>query len=180
MESKNGDLRLRIFPDPVLYRRAVEVPRVDQEVRDRIGRMFEIMYQHGGIGLAGPQVGWAARVFVVNISGERDQAEAEMVFVNPRLVSTRGSDTGEEGCLSLPEIRADVTRPEQVQVAATDFRGEPFELSAFDILGRCIQHEYDHLDGILFIARLSITARLGLRRALKELERKFNDAKQAG
>ncbi len=172
-------LNLRIYPDPVLFRRA-ENQEIDESFPPRIRRMFQVMYDHAGIGLAGPQVGWSARIFVVNLSGDPDRPQDELVFVNPRIVSRQGSTTQEEGCLSLPEIRADVTRPDVVQITAQNLRGEIFELSAFDMLARCIQHEYDHLDGILFITLLSLTTRLGLRRDLKELERKFKDAKRAG
>ena len=174
-------LALRFYPDPVLFRRAEPLPLeelIRGEFEARIRGMFRVMAEHRGIGLAGPQVGWSARVFVVNLAGASPGPGDELVFINPRILSADGADTVEEGCLSLPDIRADVIRPERVRVSATNLAGKPFELTAFDMLGRCIQHEYDHLDGILFVTRLTLTARLGLRRALKELEREFK--KRAG
>lgn len=177
-ESRRLDqeaLRLRIYPDPALFERARPLAIEDSgaAIQGRVDEMFQIMYQAGGIGLAGPQVAWSRRIFVINLTGEPAETDCEMVFVNPEISEPEGRDTMEEGCLSLPEIRADVSRPERIHVRALDAQGRPFEVTAFGLLARCIQHEYDHLDGILFVKRLSITARLGVKRALKELERKY-------
>ena len=186
-------LELKIYPEPVLLRRAEPFPPPGQgepgdagddgsweTLRSRIGPMFRVMYQHGGIGLAGPQVGWARRIFVVNLTGDPEAPGEELVFVNPKVSSPTGTETLEEGCLSLPDIRADVTRAERVEVAARDAYGNPFTLTALGMFARCVQHEFDHLDGILFVTRLPITARLKVKRALKELERKYKESKQAG
>jgi peptide deformylase len=167
--------RLRIYPDPVLRARAVPVARFDDGLREFVRRMFEVMYEHRGIGLAAPQVGVSERIFVVNLSGEADRPEEERVFVNPELRSPAGEATEEEGCLSLPEIRLDVARPERISVAAHDAAGDRFELEAEGLLARCIQHEFDHLDGILFIARVPVTRRLMVKRQLKELERRYRE-----
>ena len=174
------DLKLRLYPDPVLFRRAEDLVEVDDATCERVRAMFEIMYEKGGIGLAGPQVGWSRRIFVINLTGERDEPEEELVFVNPRISSPHGRDTLEEGCLSIPEVRADVSRPERIEVSALTLDGEPFSLTAFGLLARCIQHEFDHLDGILFVTRLSLGDRLRVKRSLKELERKYKESKRAG
>ncbi|MFQ5654039.1 MAG: peptide deformylase [Planctomycetota bacterium] len=174
------DLRLRYYPDPVLRMRAAPVRRVDDDVRARARAMFRIMYEHGGIGLSGPQVGWLERIFVVNLTGEEEQADQEEVYINPRITSPEGSATEEEGCLSFPQIRIEITRPERVHVRALDLEGKPFERRADGLLARCAQHEFDHLDGIVFTTRTSITRRLQLRKALKELECRFEEEERAG
>lgn len=142
----------------------------------RVRAMFRIMYEAEGVGLAGPQVGWSERVFVANLSGDPGARDQELVFVNPSITSQSGESTAEEGCLSVPRVRLDVTRAERITVAATNLDGERFELCAFDLLARCIQHEVDHLDGILIIARASMTQRMTVRKELKELERQYKRA----
>lgn len=167
------ELVLRYYPDPVLRRRASEIKRIDDRVRDGAKRMFEIMYESRGIGLAGPQVGWSGRIFVVNLSGDSESAGDELVFINPVLSQFSGESRVEEGCLSFPDIHLEVTRPDTVRVEAYDLAGQKFAVDAEDLLARCLQHENDHLDGILFVTRVSPTVRLSIRKALKEMERRF-------
>jgi peptide deformylase len=175
MSAPNEPLRLRYYPDPVLRLRAAPVQRFDDELRARVRRMFEIMYEHRGIGLAAPQVGVSERVFVLNLSGEADHPEEERIFVNPEIREPEGSASQEEGCLSFPDIRLEIPRAERIAMTALDADGKRFELAADGLLARCIQHEFDHLDGILFIARVPVTRRLMVRRQLKELERRFDE-----
>lgn len=149
---------IRVLGDPILRARAEPVRAVSDELRRLADDMFETMYMAKGIGLAAPQVGVGERMFVVDVDGAR------YVFVNPELVRTAGpEDTSEEGCLSIPEIMGDVTRPANVVMSALDVAGEPFTLEATGLLGRCMQHELDHLNGRLFIDHLSF---LKKRRAL--------------
>ncbi len=166
------DLQLRIYPDPVLRQRCRPVEKFDDRLRRCVLKMFEVMYEQQGIGLAAPQVGWDARVFIVNVSADPENTFEERVFINPvlKFPTQQDRDDFEEGCLSLPGIRLDVDRPVDVKVTAFDVTGESFELEATDLLGRCIQHENDHLDGILIPSRVSTLRRLGIRSALKELE----------
>lgn len=168
-------MHLRFYPDPVLRKRAEDIPTVDEAVRVAARRMFDIMYEAQGIGLAGPQVGWSGRIFVVNLSGERDEPDAELVFINPELSDFEGESVVEEGCLSFPDLRVDVTRPEQVRIRARGLDGEMFEIAADKLMARCVQHENDHLDGILFVTRIPITARMTIRKALKQLEREYKE-----
>ena len=177
--SDPSKLELRLYPDPVLRRRATEIQTIDDTVRAAARRMFDVMYAEQGIGLAGPQVGWLQRIFVMNISGDPEKTDEEIVLINPVLSELEGESSVEEGCLSLPDIRAHVKRPDRLVVDAIDLDGQPVHLEADDLLGRCIQHENDHLDGILFITRLSLTARMPLRKSLKVLEREYRD-KRAG
>jgi peptide deformylase len=161
-------LPIRVLGDPVLRRKAPPVARAGDELRRLVDDMFETMYAAHGIGLAAPQVGVSERLFVVDVDG------AKHVFVNPEIVSLGAeTESGEEGCLSIPEIFADVTRPAVVTMRATTLEGDPFELTAGALLGRCLQHEFDHLEGKLFPDHLSFLKR---RRAMTEwakMEKEF-------
>ena len=172
------DLELRVYPDPLLRQRCRPVETVDLQVQACIDRMFDLMYDHQGIGLAAPQAGWDARVFVINVSGTDEEPRQQLSFINPvvELIDRDGHDSMEEGCLSLPGIRLDVDRPQRVRVQALDRDGNPFTLEAEDLLGRCIQHENDHLDGILIPSRVSTLQRMGVRGKLRELEDEWNPA----
>ena len=172
-------LSLRYYPDPILHRRCQPLGLPDDNVRACIGRMFDLMYEHQGIGLAAPQVGWDARVFVLNISRTAEEAGEEWIFIDPEIevpADLRGSlEEGEEGCLSLPGIRLEVDRHHAVSVQATGPDGEPFDLQADGLLARCIQHESDHLDGILIPARVSTLRRVAVRPALRDLEQQWQE-----
>ena len=166
------DLQLRIYPDPILRQRCQAVTEVDSQVQGCIDRMFELMYEHQGIGLAAPQAGWDARVFVINVYGSSEEETEELVFVNPQveLIDREEGDSFEEGCLSLPGIRLNVERPPRVKVHALDREGNAFTLEADELLSRCIQHENDHLDGIMIPSRVSTLHRMSIRGKLRELE----------
>jgi peptide deformylase len=143
-------LDIRVFGDPVLRRETTLVTAVSDDIRRLADDMFETMYGAKGIGLAAPQVGRTERVAVVDVDGAR------YVLVNPEIVHQEGSTKGEEGCLSIPDIYADVERFGVVKVRALDVDGAPFELEGTELLGRCLQHEIDHLHGRLFIDKLSM------------------------
>jgi len=161
--------RLIYYPDPILKRRAAPLSTIDGGVREKIREMFNILYQEKGIGLAAPQVGWSVRLFIANITGNPDPSQ-ERVYINPRITAAEGEIREEEGCLSIPEVRGVVSRSRWVSVKAQDLEGASFEEEASDLGARVIQHELDHLDGILFISRLSSTDRLMVNKALKKLE----------
>jgi len=164
-------LELTLYPNPVLKKRAPAVETINTELRDRVREMFEVMYREHGIGLAAPQVSWSTRLFVINVEGDPEEGE-ELVFINPQIVaSSKEEDVDEEGCLSLPDIRGRVARSLTVRVKAQDLDGKWFELEAEDLLARAIQHELDHLDGILFIQRLSPADQLAVKKQLKKLEK---------
>jgi len=138
--------------------------------------MFELMYEHQGIGLAAPQVGWGVRAFVLNVCGDSQDSAAEMVFIDPHIETIPGDqEADEEGCLSLPGIRLTVDRHPGIRVKATDIDGQPFQLEADGLLARCIQHETDHLDGILITARVSTLKRIAVNSELRELKQKWED-----
>lgn len=146
-------LDVRLLGDPVLRRRAAPVEEITDELRALIDDMFETMYAEEGVGLAGPQVGEELRVVVID---PHEDGHGPMALINPRIVSA-GSETKrrEEGCLSIPGLSELVERPDSVVVEALDRAGEPVRIEAEGLLATVLQHEIDHLDGILFIDRLS-------------------------
>ena len=159
-------LPILIAPHPTLKRRAEPVQEVDAEIRQLTEDMLETMYDAPGVGLAAPQVDVAKRVVVIDCA---DEGEAPQPYrmINPELLWTsEASDTREEGCLSLPEIYADVTRPAACKVAYLDADGARRELEAEGLLAVCVQHEIDHLNGVLFVDHLSALKRNMLMRKL--------------
>jgi peptide deformylase len=157
-------LKVRKYGDPVLRRRADEVGPVTPEVRQTADDMIETMYDEVGIGLAAPQVGIPLRLMVVT----DDESRAARVLVNPVIVESTGQVTAEEGCLSIPGIFAQVTRAAQVTVTARDLDGQPVTIRAEGLLARVLQHEIDHLDGVLFIDRLDPLTRDRIKRKIKK------------
>lgn len=161
-------LSLRYFGDPVLRKKADPVPAFTPEVRNFVEAMFDCMYREAGVGLAGPQVGVSQRIFVIDVA-EEEAGRVKRAFLNPTIVERSGTAVGEEGCLSIPGVRADVKRAGGVVVEAKDENGVAFRLNAEGFLARAIQHEIDHLDGILFIDRLSAIHRKLLAGKLKRV-----------
>jgi peptide deformylase len=155
-------LDIYVLGAPILREETRPVTDVGPELQKLIDDMFETMYAAKGIGLAAPQVGRSERVAVVDVDGAR------YVIVNPQIVLREGSQKGEEGCLSIPEIYADVERAMRVVVKAQDREGKPIEIDANELLARCLQHEIDHLHGKLFIDYLGLLKR---RAALKKWEK---------
>ncbi|MBP2678849.1 MAG: def1 [Deltaproteobacteria bacterium] len=143
-----------VYPDPFLARKALPVAVVDDRVRALIRDMFETMYAAEGVGLAATQVGVGKRVIVVDVSPV-DETIAPVAVVNPEIVEREGSVTGVEGCLSVPGVQGEVCRAETVEVRGKDEQGRPVRIRASGILSRALQHEIDHLDGVLFIDRVS-------------------------
>jgi peptide deformylase len=146
-------LPIEMLGSDLLRRPAQEVVEIDETLRLLVQDMFETMYRAEGIGLAGPQVGVSQRLFVCDL---QDGETPRFALINPRVVeSSKATDRAEEGCLSIPGIAGPVTRPARVTVEAVNEAGSPVRLEAEGLLARCIQHEIDHLDGILFVDRLS-------------------------
>ena len=143
-----------VYPDPFLARKAAPVGAVNDRIRDLVRDMFETMYAAEGIGLAANQIGVSKRVVVLDVSPV-DETIAPLAVVNPEIVSRSGSVTGVEGCLSVPGVQGEVCRAETVEVRGLDEHGNPLRILAAGILSRALQHEIDHLDGVLFIERAS-------------------------
>ena len=144
---------LHLLGSPVLRRRSEEIGAPDDELRRLVADMFETMDAARGVGLAANQVGVARRVAVVDADGDR------VVMIDPVILESEGKATAEEGCLSIPEIYGDVTRAERVLLEATDLEGNRYRRDATGLKARAIQHEIDHLDGILFLDHLSLMRR---------------------
>jgi len=142
------------YPHPKLCRRSDEVGEITPEIRKLAADMAETMYENQGIGLAATQVGECIRLVVIDLSGP-DKREDLRVLVNPRLISKEGEVDSEEGCLSVRDYRSTIQRAEKVVVEATDLDGKPLRFDADGLLAICLQHELDHLEGRLFIDRVS-------------------------
>lgn len=160
-------LRILLYPDPRLKKRSRPVEKFDDHLASLVKRMFELMRQQEGVGLAAPQVGVNLRLFVMNHTGK---PEDDHVVINPALTALEGEIEAEEGCLSIPEVRVNVLRADRMKLAALDLEGKPFEREASELESRVWQHETDHLDGILLTDRMSFTEKMRFRKKLKELE----------
>jgi len=155
------------YPEPVLSRPAAAVTEFDAELKKLVEEMFESMYAAQGIGLAAPQIGISKRLTVIDISFRKDPKD-KIVLINPEVIEEEGKQFEEEGCLSLPDIREKVRRAARVKVRAQNEKGESFEVEGEELLARAFLHEIDHLDGILFIDRISRLKReLALRKIRK-------------
>jgi len=157
------------YPDPRLKQRAAKVERVSEQIRKLIKDMAETMYAAPGVGLAATQVDVHLRVIVIDVSESRDQLR---VFINPELVAASGEADVEEGCLSVPGVYEKVRRAERVTVRALDAGGEPFTLEAEGLLAVCIQHEMDHLEGTVFVEKLSRLKQSRIRARLMKQDRR--------
>ena len=161
---------VRLYGDPVLRQRAAEVKEFDGTLQSLLEEMRETMKAYNGVGLAANQVGVLQRVLIVDVPREEGPRQ-RYVLVNPVIEKRAGTIKGEEGCLSIPGIWEEVTRAKKIVVSALDERGKPIQIEAEDYLARAIQHEVDHLDGVLFVDRLSLLKRQFLRRSLEALAR---------
>lgn len=157
-------LKVRKYGDPVLRRRAAEVTDVTPALHETIADMIETMYDEAGIGLAAPQVGISLRLMVIG----HDPRSEPQALINPAIVGRGGEVTAEEGCLSIPGVFAPVARSEWVDLEARDVDGKPVKIRGQGLLARVLQHEMDHLDGVLFIDRLDPVARDRIKRRIKK------------
>lgn len=166
-------LDILAYPDPRLALKAEEIKEITPEIRTLAADMLETMYENEGIGLAAPQVGRPIRLVVMDLSGP-EKREDPKIFVNPTLELLGEKCKTEEGCLSVPGYRNEVMRHEQALVKATDLDGNPIETEARDLFSICIQHECDHLEGVLFIDRVG-----RLKRSLYDARLKKQQKKKA-
>ena len=156
------------WPEPVLAQKGAPVTVFDAALKQLVEEMFESMYAAQGIGLAAPQIAISKRITVIDVSFKKNPAD-RIVLINPEIIEREGKQVEEEGCLSLPEIREKVSRAAKVKVKAQDVTGEWFEVEGEELLARAFQHEIDHLDGVLFIDRLSRLKRDLVVRKIKKL-----------
>ena len=165
---------IRIYPDEVLKKKAETVTDFNEEIRQIVDDMFETMYKRGGVGLAANQVGILKRIVVIDLhSGKENQGKEQIVLINPEIVTLEGEEIKEEGCLSLPGLYKKVKRAAYAKVKAQNLDGEEFTIEGEGLLARAFQHEIDHLNGIVFIDRLSpLQKRLALEK-YKKLKRNY-------
>jgi peptide deformylase len=156
------------YGDPVLEKPAEPVTEFNDELRKLIEDMFESMYAAHGVGLAAPQIGISKRLSVIDVSFKEDP-NAKLVLVNPQVIKVEGKHTQQEGCLSLPEFRENVTRPQRVTIKAQDAYGNWYEKTGEELLARAFVHEIDHLDGKLYISHISALKRDLIRRKVRKL-----------
>ena len=149
------------YPHPTLIYKSKVIKRVDADLRGLIAEMFELMYEANGVGLAANQVDLPLRLFVVNLAANPEEGE-EMVFINPVISRPKGSVEQEEGCLSIPGVYGKVVRPKTVRIQAYNLSGEAIDWEADGLLSRVLQHENDHLDGVLFTTRMSDTGKMDI------------------
>jgi len=178
-----ASLEIVLYPDPFLTKRAREIKPEEiaagvadgWNLAELVERMKETMYSAEGIGLAAPQVRVGLRIFVIDITKEHNDFR---VFLNPTLSDLHGTVVDEEGCLSIPRVRAKVKRSETITIKAVDLKGQPVEYNATELFARVCQHEFDHIDGKLFINRLGPAGKFLIRKQLAELEDDY-DLEQA-
>ena len=158
------------YPHPTLKYKCKPLQKINQELRDIVAEMFEIMYATSGVGLAANQVGLPLRLFVMNTTGNKEEKDEEYVFINPVIRKQNGNVIDNEGCLSFPDIHADVIRSETIEVESISLAGEVQNFCWKDRPARIVQHEMDHLNGICFVDRIKAAAKLEIRSDLDDLE----------
>ncbi len=172
-------LQLITYPHPTLRHRSKPIVRVDAQLKQLVDEMFEIMYEFRGVGLAANQVNLPIRLFIANPSGDREEGP-ELVFINPVINKAKGSAEAEEGCLSLPGINAHVKRNKSLHINAYDMSGNEIKTELDGFLGRIVQHEIDHLDGVLFIDRLTDEIRRPIAEQIQAFEAAYEIRQKAG
>ncbi len=158
--------RITRYPADVLARRAQLVEKIDNNIRQLVEKMTNIMLENKGIGLAGPQVGVALRIFIISLDATK---EAVKVYINPTVTPTDELDSMDEGCLSVPGIHTKIRRYKKCKVTATDLNGNEFTEEAEGLYARCLQHEYDHIEGMTIADRMGSAAKIAHRKQLKKL-----------
>ncbi len=167
MSQDNEVLRIVTYPGSVLRRAADRIEDIDDELRELAASMARTMYANMGVGLAAPQVGVAKKILIINPTGEPAD---ERILVNPVITSHRGDMEGVEGCLSVPGVSGDVRRYSHITLHAWDLDGNELDITATDFVARVLQHEIDHVEGMLLIDRMTPESRMNAREALRLLE----------
>ena len=167
-------MNIVLYPDPVLRQKTKPLKEINKEVYKKVEEMMELMYHAQGVGLAAPQVGWAVRLFIIDVDGTN---RGEKVFINPIIVEEFGELHKEEGCLSFPGITSKIIRAQRIKGQAYNLKGQKLELEGEGLAARAWQHELDHLNGELFIDKMSPSNRLAISQQLKEFERLYKGDK---
>ncbi|MFG0255293.1 MAG: peptide deformylase [Rhodopirellula sp. JB053] len=167
------------FPHPTLRHRSRPIVRVDARLREMAAEMLDLMYEHDGVGLAANQVDLPIRMFVANPSGKRGEGE-EWIVINPVIDRPKGSEAGQEGCLSVPGLFAQVKRPKKVRLQGYDLSGNEIDKELDGFLARVVQHEVDHLDGVMFFDRIGDEAKREIEGGLAEFHTTFESLQDTG
>ena len=173
-------LRIVTYPHPALRYESVPVTRIDDALRQNVRAMFDLMYEHKGVGLAANQVALPFRFFILNIAADPEQKDKELVLINPEIVKRHSQVEWEEGCLSFPGLYGKVRRARKVRVRAFDLAGNPVEVEGEDLLAVALQHESDHLAGRLHIDHFEPAARTAAAPKLKDWEATFRQEQAEG
>lgn len=166
-----GKCRITRWPAEVLRGRAEEIDNIDDNVRRLVEKMTEIMLKNKGVGLAAPQAGFGVRLFIISLDGTKESVRA---YINPTVTADGELEQHEEGCLSVPGVYTKVRRYKKATVTATDLEGKRFTEQADGLYARALQHEFDHIEGVTIVNRMTQTARIAHRRQLKKLEGKLD------
>jgi peptide deformylase len=168
------------YPHPALRHPGRPLTTIDKKLHLQIGEMFDLMYEARGLGLAAPQVALPYQLLVMNVTGDPKERDRQEVFLNPTIVERKGTVDDEEGCLSFPGLFQKVRRAKTIKVQAYNLKGELVEQIASDLEARAWQHEIDHLNGVLFIDKMGMIAKLAARGSVKDFERVFRRAQERG
>ncbi|HEX5270103.1 MAG TPA: peptide deformylase [Gemmataceae bacterium] len=182
-----SELKIVKYPHPALRFESKPLQAIDKEVRLVAGKMLELMYTARGLGLAANQVAWPFQMFVMNATANPEVAEQQRVLINPVILDRKGTIEGDEGCLSFPELYQKVRRAKTVRVQAYDLEGKVIEIvtgelpqEIAELSSRVLQHEIDHLHGVLYIDKMGPLGKLSARGSLREFEREFRKAQERG
>ncbi len=161
-------LPIKLYGSPTLRKKAKALTKIDEQDKDLIVDMIDTMYSNCGVGLAAPQVGASKRIIIVDISSTENSTET-LVLINPEIIKTKGEKNQEEGCLSIPGTKGEIKRSEKIKVQGIDIDGIEFEIEVNGLVSRVIQHEIDHLNGILFVDKLSEQEQNAMKSKLKHI-----------
>src|SRR5262245_31024866 len=168
------------YPHPALRHKSRPLSMIDNQVRAQAAQMLELMYEAHGLGLAANQVAWPFQLLVMNDLSDPEQRDHELVLINPVILERKGSQEGEEGCLSFPDLFQKVRRAKTVKVQAYNLDGQGIEIDASDLTARIVQHEIDHLHGVLFLDHMGPVGRLSSPGSLRAFEREHRRAQERG
>jgi peptide deformylase len=174
-------MRIVNYPHPALRHKAEPVLSIDKDIHLLVGNMFDLMYRHEGLGLAAPQVASDKRIIIMNFTGKAEEKENELVAINPVIIEkSKAVVDDREGCLSFPDLYAKVRRSKKVRVQAYNLKGELYEMQCDDLIARIWQHEVDHLDGHLFIDKMTMVGRMNSKKYLKQFEAEYLEGQKKG
>lgn len=173
-------MKIVTYPHPSLRHAARPLTSIDQRLQKLVREMFALMYEGRGLGLAGPQVELPYQVFIMNLRADPNQTDAERAWINPVITERKGSEEGEEGCLSFPGLYGKVRRAKWIKAQAYNLKGELEEITATDLEARVWQHEVDHLHGDLFIDKMGTIAKMAARGEIKKFEHDYRRAQEKG